>query len=252
MPSARKAALVTGSSGGIGSAMVRWLRERGWQVVAVDRAAKPAAGVRSITADLSRAQEVERVCEVARAHHPRIDALINNAADQLCKSLVQTEPAEWDQVMATNVRSAYALARGLYPQLAAARGAIVNVSSVHAVATSPAMAAYAASKGALIALTRAMALEFAADGVRANAVLPGAIDTPMLRAGLGRGHAGRSQASVASRLDRLARRHPLGRVGRPDDVVEAIAFLADGQRAGFITGQTLIVDGGALAHLSTE
>src|SRR5262245_56418043 len=106
--------------------------------------------------------------------------------EQLAKPLIETLPEEWDHIMATNVRAAYLLSSRLHPLLKAAKGGIVNVASVHAVATSPGMAAYAASKGALVSLTRAMALEFAADGIRVNAVLPGAVDTPMLAEGLKR------------------------------------------------------------------
>src|SRR3970040_406688 len=111
------------------------------------------------------------------------------------------EVPEWDAVMASNLRSAYLMARHAHPLLRITRGAIVNVSSVHAIATSVDVAAYAASKGGLVALTRAMAIEFAPDGIRVNAVLPGAVDTPMLRAGLGRGHLNGSK--VEDRPDKI-------------------------------------------------
>ncbi|MDO8755759.1 MAG: SDR family oxidoreductase, partial [Anaerolineales bacterium] len=129
-------------------------------------------------------------------------------------------------------------------------GAVVNVSSVHAVQTSANIAAYAASKGGLLALTRAMAIEFAPDHIRVNAILPGAVDTPMLRAGLGRGHLG--QGDMQERLDNLARRTVIGRVGRPEEIAHAIYFLADHEQSSFMTGQSMIVDGGATARLSTE
>ncbi|MCK5054189.1 MAG: SDR family oxidoreductase, partial [Anaerolineales bacterium] len=124
------------------------------------------------------------------------------------------------------------------------------VSSVHAVATSVEMAAYAASKGGLAALTRAMALEFAADGVRANALLPGAVDTEMLRDGLNRGHV--SGDSIDERLLDLGRRTVMGRVGLPEELARAIYFMADAEQSAFMTGQTMTVDGGATARLSTE
>ncbi|MEI2651684.1 MAG: SDR family oxidoreductase [Microthrixaceae bacterium] len=133
-----------------------------------------------------------------------------------------------------------------------ARGgaAVVNVSSVHAIQTSANIAAYAASKGGLLALTRAMAIEFAPDNIRANAILPGAVDTPMLRAGLGRGHLGGE--NVQDRLDNLARKTVNGRVGMPAEIASAIYFLADNQQSSFMTGQALVIDGGATARLSTE
>jgi glucose 1-dehydrogenase len=126
----------------------------------------------------------------------------------------------------------------------------VNVSSVHAVATSADIAAYAASKGASQALTRAMALEFARDGIRVNAILPGAVDTPMLHAGLMRGHV--QGASVEERMADLGRRTVMGRVGKPEEIARAILFLADSEQSSFMTGQSMIVDGGATARLSTE
>jgi len=137
-----------------------------------------------------------------------------------------------------------------YPFLKAAKGAIVNVGSVHALATSPDIGAYAASKGGVLALTRAMALEFGGGGVRVNAVVPGAVDTEMLREGLSRG-----LQNAGSREDErraLGARIPLGRIGTPEEIASAILFLADGQLSAYITGQSLVVDGGALARLGTE
>ena len=128
------------------------------------------------------------------------------------------------------------------------RGAVVNVASVHAFATSAGAAPYAASKGAIVALTRAAALEWAPD-VRVNAVAPGAVDTGMLRQGVQRWA---PPEAVDAELERLAARIPLGRIGRPEEIAEAILFLADGRRSSFITGQVLVADGGALARLSTE
>jgi NAD(P)-dependent dehydrogenase (short-subunit alcohol dehydrogenase family) len=153
--------------------------------------------------------------------------------------------------MASNLRSVFLGVKLAHPLLkAAGGGAIVNVSSVHAVATSANIAAYAASKGGLLALTRAMAIEFAPDNIRANAILPGAVDTPMLRAGLGRGHVG--SGDILERLDNLARKTVNGRIGTPQEIARSIYFLADDAQSSFMTGQALIVDGGATARLSTE
>ncbi|GIV64222.1 MAG: hypothetical protein KatS3mg045_1561 [Bellilinea sp.] len=178
-------------------------------------------------------------------------AVIHNAALQIAKPLIETTAEEWDSVMASNLRSVFLGAKLAYPLLkAAGGGAIVNVSSVHAVATSANIAAYAASKGGLLALTRAMAIEFAPDNIRVNAILPGAVDTPMLRAGLNRGHVGGE--TIYDRLENLARKTVNGRVGKPEEIAHAIYFLADDTQSSFMTGQALIVDGGATARLSTE
>lgn len=153
--------------------------------------------------------------------------------------------------MGSNLRSVFLGTKLAYPLLKeAGGGAIVNVSSVHAIATSANIAAYAASKGGLLALTRAIAIEFAQDNIRANAILPGAVDTPMLRAGLGRGHV--EGDDILVRLDNLARKTVSGKVGKPEEIAHAIYFLADDTQSSFMTGQALIVDGGATARLSTE
>jgi NAD(P)-dependent dehydrogenase (short-subunit alcohol dehydrogenase family) len=102
----------------------------------------------------------------------------------------------------------------------------------------------------LLALTRAMAIEFAPDSIRVNAILPGAVDTPMLRAGLGRGHVG--HGDIQERLDNLARKTVSGKVGKPAEIARAIYFLADNEQSSFMTGQAMVVDGGATARLSTE
>ena len=248
-----KTVLVTGAGGGIGRACIHHFSEKGWRVVGVDRFDFgddfPKDG-RFIKADISHPDSVEQIFQEAKDFHPALDALINNAAVQVAKPLVDTTVEEWDSVMASNLRSVFLFAKLAYPLLKTNGGAVVNISSVHAIQTSANIAAYAASKGGMLALTRAMAIEFAADNIRVNAVLPGAVDTPMLRAGLGRGHLGGSD--MQERLDNLARKTVNGRVGTPAEIAHAIYFLADNEQSSFMTGQALVVDGGATARLSTE
>jgi glucose 1-dehydrogenase len=249
-----KTMLITGAAGGIGRATVHHFANQGWRVIGVDRATFgddfPANGL-FIQSDISIGENLESIFQQARSFTDRLHALVNNAALQIAKPLLETSVEEWDAVMASNLRSVFLFVKYAHPLLkAAGSGAIVNVSSVHAVQTSANIAAYAASKGGLLALTRAMAIEFAPDGIRANAILPGAVDTPMLRAGLGRGHVG--SGSLQERLDNLARRTVNGRVGKPEEIAQAIYFLADGDQSSFMTGQAMIVDGGATARLSTE
>jgi NAD(P)-dependent dehydrogenase (short-subunit alcohol dehydrogenase family) len=249
-----KTILITGAGGGIGRACVNHFSAHGWRVIGVDRLDYgddfPKNG-RFIKADISRPDSVEQIFQQAKDFHPTLDALVNNAAVQVAKPLIETTVEEWDSVMASNLRSVFLFVKLAHPLMkAAGGGAIVNVSSVHAVQTSANIAAYAASKGGLLALTRAMAIEFAPENIRANAVLPGAVDTPMLRAGLGRGHLGGSD--MQERLDNLARKTVNGRVGTPEEIAHAIYFLADNEQSSFMTGQAIIVDGGATARLSTE
>jgi glucose 1-dehydrogenase len=249
-----KTVLITGAAGGIGRATVKLFAQSGWRVIGVDRNSFgepfPTDGL-FIQADISVGENLESIFDQAHAYTGYLNALVNNAAVQVSKPLLQTSVEEWDAVMASNLRSVFLGIKLAHPLfMAAGGGAIVNVSSVHAVATSTNIAAYAASKGGLLAFTRAIAIEFAPDNIRCNAILPGAVDTPMLRAGLGRGHV--QGGDVLERLDNLARRTVNGRVGQPAEIAHAIYFLADDTQSSFMTGQAMIVDGGATARLSTE
>jgi len=246
--------LITGAGGGIGRAAVHYFAENNWRVIGVDRnefgEGFPPSGC-FIQADISNPESTAQIFKQARAFNSTLQALVNNAAIQVAKPLVETTVEEWDAVMASNLRSAFLFVKLAHPLMkAAGAGAIVNVSSVHAIQTSANIAAYAASKGGLLALTRALAIEFAPDNIRVNAILPGAVDTPMLRAGLNRGHAG--HGDMQERLDNLARRTVSGKVGTPEEIARAIYFLADNEQSSFMTGQALVVDGGATARLSTE
>ena len=254
MSDPKRIMLITGAAGGIGRATVQLFAQNGWTVIGVDRAPFgepfPSDGF-FIQADIADPAALESIIAQTRSFTHTLDALVNNAALQVAKPIVETSVAEWDLTIASNLRSAFLGAKLAHPLLkAGGGGAIVNMSSVHAVQTSANIAAYAASKGGLLALTRAMAIEFAPDQIRVNAVLPGAVDTPMLRAGLGRGHVG--AGSITERLDNLARKTVNGRVGLPEEIAHAVYFLADGTQSSFMTGQALIVDGGATARLSTE
>jgi NAD(P)-dependent dehydrogenase (short-subunit alcohol dehydrogenase family) len=236
-------AVVTGAAGGIGRAVVERLSSDGFHVVAVDRE-WPMEG-RPDGAVVLDVVDSRRVAEIV-GELPRIDAVVNSAAI-MSVGLAESLPFdEWDRIANVNVRGAFAVIRAATPALRRSGGAVVNVSSVHARSTSIGAAAYAASKGALSALTRALALELADSGVRVNAVVPGAIETEMLRTGLSR-----SDDPEASRASLVART-PLGRVGLPADVAHAVSFLVDNLRAGFVTGQELVVDGGVLAKLASE
>lgn len=254
MSESKKTILITGAAGGVGRATVKLFHERGFRVIGVDRqsvyAKFPADGL-FIQADISVPENLEKIIAQATQFSSTLDVLVNNAAFQVTKPLVETTVEEWDMVMASNLRSVFLGAKLAYPLLKAeGGGAIVNVSSVHAVATSANIAAYAASKGGLLALTRAMAIEFAKDNIRVNAVLPGAVDTPMLRAGFHRGR--NNEASEESQLAALAAKTVNGRVALPEEIASVIYFLADPAQSSFITGQGLLADGGATCRLSTE
>ena len=246
--------LITGSSIGIGSATASFFSDKGWFVIGVDKNPREdnsfPEGV-FIKADIAYEKDWEKIKQTVSEHTDNLHAVVNNAAIQMTKPVTETSVEDWDKVLNTNLRSAFLSVRTLFPFLSAGKGgAIVNVSSVHAVATSKEIAAYAASKGGMLALTRALAIELAKDNIRVNAVLPGAVDTEMLRAGLNRDHAG--GGSPQERLENLARKTVSGKIGQPDEIARAIYFLADQVESSFITGQPLVIDGGATSRLSTE
>ncbi len=228
--------IVTGACGGVGSACVTAFQEMGAWVLGVDRE-KESGADEHLVLDL-----VDPDCGKQLREHLAdrpLDVLINNAAVGFALEATEADAATFDEVIAVNLRAPFLLSTALYPVLVESRGSIVNVGSVHAVATAARVSAYAASKGGLVALTRALAMEWAPE-VRVNAVLPGAVDTPLLSDGL-------SRANMT--LAGFGERQPVGRVGMPSEIAEAVVFLAAN---GFTTGASLVVDGGASARLSTE
>jgi NAD(P)-dependent dehydrogenase (short-subunit alcohol dehydrogenase family) len=248
-----KTVLITGAAEGIGRATVETFVRAGWQVVAVDQkeAESFPHGVLYAREDISAPTALAGLYDWLSDEVDQLHALVHNAAIQVTKPLLETTLEEWDQVFNVNLRSVFISTRLAHPLLKAAGGAaVVNVSSVHALATSENIAAYAASKGGLLALTRAMAIEFAKDQIRVNAILPGAVDTAMLRSGLSRGHLDR--ADEMAQLRELREKIVMGRIGQPQEIARAIYFLVDNDLSSYMTGQALIVDGGAVSRLSTE
>ncbi len=245
-----KIVVITGVVGGIGRAIASKFKEQGWYVVGIDLAEISDSSTldRFIQADVSQAADWARIEAEIATMSGTVKALVNNAAVQICKPLLETSLEEWHRVLDVNLTSVFLGVKTVCPQMQFG-SAIVNVSSVHAIATSPQIAAYAASKGGMTALTRALALELAPN-TRVNAVLPGAVDTSMLRSGIMRGHVAGDSADEL--IAALGQKHVVKRIGQPDEIAEAVYFLAAEQTASFMTGQTLTIDGGATARLSTE
>jgi NAD(P)-dependent dehydrogenase (short-subunit alcohol dehydrogenase family) len=246
--------LITGVFGGIGYATAELFKRNGWSVIGIDKTKRD--DVKNVVdlfieKDISKTENIDFIWKTVKDHYPNgIHGVVNNAGYQVAKSVINTTEDEWDAVFASNVKSVFLSAKYAFPLLKPNRGAIVNVSSVHAFATSKNISAYAASKGALLAFTRALSLEFADAGIRVNCVIPGAVRTNMLVSGLSRGHLGDSSVDVM--IDKLGLRHPVKRVGEPEDIANLIYFLINNESAAFITGQSFTADGGALAQLSTE
>jgi NAD(P)-dependent dehydrogenase (short-subunit alcohol dehydrogenase family) len=237
-----KVAIVTGAAGAIGSAVTRLLVDGGADVVATDLAAIAVAdGVVALEGDASLAETAERAVRTAVGHFGRLDVLVNNAGHIVYKTILDTSDEEWDRVMAVNVRSMFVHCRATIPIMQEqGGGAIVNVASISGLIGIPALTAYTASKGAVVQLTRQLAVEWAAAGIRVNAVAPGAIDTPFLTDFVS------AQDDPEEVAAAIRAEHPLGRWGTAGEVAEAVVFLAS-DRASFVTGAVLAADGGFTA-----
>jgi len=238
-----KTAVVTGAGSGFGAGIARKFAAEGARVMVADirpdAAAAVAAEVGGIAceADVSRADPVAAMAEAARAAFGGIDILVNNAGvTHLPMFMEEVEEAEFDRVLAVNVRSVYLTARAFVPAMKAARaGAILNIASTAGLSPRPRLSWYNASKGWMITATKAMAVELAPFGVRVNALCPVAGETPLLKSFLGE--------DTPEMRARFLATIPLGRFSTPQDMGNAAAFLCSDE-AGMITGVALEVDGG--------
>jgi NAD(P)-dependent dehydrogenase (short-subunit alcohol dehydrogenase family) len=239
-------ALVTGAAGGIGRAVVARLAADGYRVVAVD--VSPAVAelaaqgrVATLAADLTADGAAERAVALAGSAFGRLDVLVNNAGRFLRKPIAETTDADFDRVFAINVRAPFRLSRLALPQLESTAGCIVNVASISGLVGITNQSVYAMTKGAIVQLTRELAIEYAARGVRVNAVAPGAVDTDFMA------EARAQDPDPAASLALTLANHPIGRISAPAEIAGAIAFLAAPDSGG-ITGTILGVDGGYTAR----
>jgi len=242
-----KVAIVTGASSGIGRASARALSSEGARVVLggrrrdrleeVAKALRDAGGeAEVVTGDVRKEEACQALVDAARARFGGLDLLVNAAGVIGPGGLLQTEPAEWDRVMDSNLRSVYLMTRAAAPALSERKGAIVNLSSVAGPRPYPGLIAYCVSKAGVDALTRCSALDLAPHGVRVNAVNPGVVVTELHTV---------TQAvpDYAGFLERSKTTHPIGRVGQPEEVAALVLYLLSGD-AGWITGATMSIDGG--------
>ena len=243
-----RAAIVTGASSGIGRAAAMRLSRDGFAVLAVgrkhDALEKACAEIREVggraepfVADVTSAEGPGAIVGRAVETFGGIDALVNAAGVIASGSVADTTDDGWDAMMAVNVRAPFRLMREASASLISRRGAVVNVSSVAGLRAFPGVASYAVSKAAVDQLTRVAALDFAASGVRVNAVNPGVVVTNLHRRG------GMDESKYAEFLERSKTTHPLGRPGRPEEIADLIAYLLS-PAAGWITGETIAIDGG--------
>lgn len=246
-----KVAVITGGSDGIGKAIaLTFVREGAKVVIASRDEEKGSRAVKELKAvgeasylkvDVSDSQQVRRIVQETVQRYGSIDILVNNAA--LCPpgDVVTTTEATWDEVIGVNLKGVFLCSKYTVPHMQKkGGGAIVNIGSINSLMAMENEAAYDASKGGVLMLTKAMALDFARSNIRVNCICPGAIETPMLTASLNT-----AKDPKAARAA-LIQKHPLRRTGKPEEIAQTALFLAAND-SSFITGATIPVDGGILA-----
>jgi NAD(P)-dependent dehydrogenase (short-subunit alcohol dehydrogenase family) len=249
-----KVALITGGASGLGLEVARQMAADGATLVLVDwdagalesaaaKVARSGGEVRSLQGDVSDPATATAAIELARSAFGRLDILFNNAGiDPLrARSVMETEVSDWDRILDVNVGSAFLMARAAVPLMrAGGGGSIVNTASIAGIKPAGDEAAYSVSKAAMVSLTGSLAIDFAADGIRANCVCPGFMEMVMTdrRRDL-------TEDQQTARAEGAAARVPLGRQGTYEEVAKAVLFLA-GPDASYITGAALVVDGGLL------
>jgi NAD(P)-dependent dehydrogenase (short-subunit alcohol dehydrogenase family) len=243
-----KTAVVTGSGSGIGRAIARVFAQEGANVVIADinaQAAKETASAieaaggiaLAVQADVADPKSVEQLVQSTLKRFASVHVLVNNAAIQVSKKIEDTTFDEWNRQMAVNVGGVFLCSKHFLPHLRAVRGSIVNMSSVNGTFVEPMCAGYCATKAAILAFTKAVAIDHGGEGLRVNAICPGYID-----AGLAEGYF-LAQADPNAARAQAGKLHALRRIGQPEEVARVAVFLASDE-ASFMTGSAVTVDGG--------
>jgi NAD(P)-dependent dehydrogenase (short-subunit alcohol dehydrogenase family) len=249
-----RCALVTGAGSGIGRSVALRMAADGWRVVCADLNADTARSVAdaiaaaggaalAVQADIADEGSVAAMAGAAMDWAGRLDAVAANAGAMVEGGILSLSLEDWNRAMTVNATGAFLTARAVLPHLVATRGALVFTASTVALSGMRGVAAYSAAKGAVAALTRQLAADFAPQGVRVNAVAPGAVRTPLSESQF------RARAADEAEFERLLQqviaRYPLARWGRPEEIAEVVHFLAS-DRSAWMTGQIVPVEGGLL------
>jgi NAD(P)-dependent dehydrogenase (short-subunit alcohol dehydrogenase family) len=246
-----KVAVVTGAASGIGFATARRFGLEGAIVVGADvldisdacrEVLQTGVTARFLPVDVSKADQVDRLFDEVVTSFGRVDVLVNNAGLGLSKRITDTTEADWDRLMDVNLKGVFLCARAAIPLMQTqGGGTIVNVASELGVVGGSEIAAYCASKGGVVQLTRAMAVDHCEDGIRVNCVCPGPVDTPLLEAII------EGSSDPEQERTRIAQKTLLKRVGSPQEIANVILFMASDE-SSYMTGSIVIVDGGSTAH----
>lgn len=248
-----KVAVITGGNSGIGRATAILFAKEGAKVVigarnpesgreVVDLIKKAGGKAAFVKTDVAKESEVKNLVDFAARLYGRIDIMHNNAGVELAKPVTETTSEELEGVLSVNLKGTFYGCKHVIPHmLKNGGGSIINTASVAGIVGSPNLAAYSASKGAVVLLTKEVALDYAKKGIRVNCVCPGAIDTPMIKRFV------ENAPNPEQVRKNLGEMHPIGRMGKPEEIANAVLFLA-GDESSFITGHALIVDGGLTAQ----
>lgn len=249
-----KTAIIVGGGSGIGAATALAAGREGACVVVADidldnanavvESIQEANGKAiSVKIDATRVADCEKLVRIARKAFKRIDYLCYSAGLQTYGTVESTSEEAWDKTIDVNLKGMFLVSKFVVPEIKKqGKGAIVNISSVQGLQCQHNVVAYATSKGGAIALTRAMALDYAKDNIRVNCICPGSIDTPMLRYGAGK------HGPVDDILKEWGTNHPIGRIGQPEEIAKTVMFLWSDD-ASFMIGQPILVDGGLLSGI---